>query len=420
MAAPKSQDPLDVLQLMVNDVLVHTGKALRASRKDGVGNIAQAQSVLQAKIPETVRTYQSALDDIEHDILRAKAVLQRDLQKIRDKRQPVQPVSPVQEVQEFQSMQETQPAPQDQELPEVQEVQEVEEPQQPQELHPFQDDEPIQPILRVHPAPSPQPIESQSKSPMIIDLDSSPPPNDQPMTETKASKPMAPFPDMGMGLPDLDQVGVMIKKEFAASNTATPDTTNNNITAKAGANEFQPPLAPAQMAPAPMAPMPPMDENHIEDDVAMSGTDANLSGSELNFTNMQFTLAPTNNDAQNPPSTQEPSFDLATFAPAETGDALLSLNMLQPDPPEQPIADPPPNPQEILPESAQIPAEPTGEDPDSAFDDLYYMDTDAGYGAAGGMTDDTFNELMDARDDNYGLMEHGEFDDSYFGIGKPE
>lgn len=49
--------------------LVQTGKALRASRKDGQGNVAQAHGSLQPKLPETIRTFHSALDDLENDIV---------------------------------------------------------------------------------------------------------------------------------------------------------------------------------------------------------------------------------------------------------------------------------------------------------------------------------------------------------------
>lgn len=48
---------------------MQTGKALRASRKDGLGNVAQAHGSLQNKLPDTIRTFHSALDDLEHDIV---------------------------------------------------------------------------------------------------------------------------------------------------------------------------------------------------------------------------------------------------------------------------------------------------------------------------------------------------------------
>uniref|UniRef100_A0A0D2XZQ2 Uncharacterized protein n=1 Tax=Fusarium oxysporum (strain Fo5176) TaxID=660025 RepID=A0A0D2XZQ2_FUSOF len=61
-------DPLDVLQNMVNDVLVHTGKALRASRKDAQGSTQSTQSTLKSKLPESIDGFREALHKLEWDI----------------------------------------------------------------------------------------------------------------------------------------------------------------------------------------------------------------------------------------------------------------------------------------------------------------------------------------------------------------
>lgn len=52
--------------------LVQTGKALRASRRDGQGNLALPQGLSQSKLPVTIDAFQKALDDIEGDIVRHK------------------------------------------------------------------------------------------------------------------------------------------------------------------------------------------------------------------------------------------------------------------------------------------------------------------------------------------------------------
>lgn len=54
--------------------LVQTGKALRASRRDSQGNLPPSQGVLQPKLPDTIRAFHSALDDLENDIVRMRIV----------------------------------------------------------------------------------------------------------------------------------------------------------------------------------------------------------------------------------------------------------------------------------------------------------------------------------------------------------
>ncbi|KAH7127685.1 hypothetical protein EDB81DRAFT_889475 [Dactylonectria macrodidyma] len=407
MASSNTQDPLDVLQLMVNDVLVQTGKALRASRKDGQGNVAQVHGSLQSKLPDTIRTFHSALDDLENEILRAKSVLLRDLTQIQERKQQ-------QEQQQQQAQQQAQ-------------LKQEQIQQHEQAHHQQQIKRPGHPVQ----APQqPQPIQSQSKEPMVIDLDSSPPPNDQHMTETKATKPVAPFPDMGMGLPDMGEADLVMKHEApSVSLLPVPDSTNIK--------------SEPTISPAPMAPMPDMDEKPVDIDMDISGGD--LPNPELNFTDMEFTLAPTNNESQNPPTSHEPSFDLTTFAPAEGGDDLLGLdNLLPPNPSEHaninPVSQNPATENAVKPENSEnlnisasaMDLTNTGvqdnlsikkdEISDSTFDELLFMDTDNNFGGggSGGLGEDTFADLMDSRDDTFDLMEHGDFDASYFGLDQDE
>lgn len=224
---------------------------------------------------------------------------------------------------------------------------------------------------------------------MVIDIDSSSPVHDITMAEGKAPKQMAPFPDMGMGLPDVNQVDMLIKDDpiSSAPQVSAPQE-----------NEFNADLA---SAPVQMAPMPPMEEKSMMDDMDLTGGDANA---ELNFTNMEFTLAPTNNDTQNPSTTQDPSFDLTTFAPADSGDDLLPLDLLPQNLAEPATGNPPP---------AQQPApdllENSIEGNDSTFDDDMFGDGDT--------LDYQFAQLMDDRDDQpFTFMEHA-VDEQFFGLG---
>ncbi|KAK8081467.1 hypothetical protein PG996_000248 [Apiospora saccharicola] len=96
-AHQQSKDPLDVLQQTFNDFLVNTGKALRASQKNGPRSVANTAGAINAKMADTMKTYHYALDDLESEITRAKAVLLRDLEKLQAARMPVpvpEPVAP--------------------------------------------------------------------------------------------------------------------------------------------------------------------------------------------------------------------------------------------------------------------------------------------------------------------------------------
>ncbi|TVY63749.1 hypothetical protein Focb16_v014865 [Fusarium oxysporum f. sp. cubense] len=365
-------DPLDVLQNMVNDVLVHTGKALRASRKDAQGSTQSTQSTLKSKLPESIDGFREALHKLEWDIIDAKSVLMRDIKRLQEQKQ-----------QQSQQIQQSQPTP-------------------------------------VSQPPRPQPVESQSNSPMVIDLESSPPPppQDQHMTEIKTNKPVAPFPDMGMGLPDVGQPISVPNDETSSS--VIPSTGPEQPITKT-ISPAAPASAPA--ATAPMAPMPIMEQKPV-DNQNNDVTDLTGDGphSELNFTNMQFTLAPTNNDSQNPSNSQDPSFDLATFAPPEGNDDILGLDDILPT-----------NTSSQTNGISQLPAgsadnaskqdlpmdtdnlgasqEMSTNNYDSVFDDEIFGGLGTGDGLADGTDDITFESLMNDRDDDN--LNYGEFDDTF-------
>ncbi|QYS99483.1 hypothetical protein H0G86_006612 [Trichoderma simmonsii] len=62
-------EPLDALQSLINDVLVQTGKALRASRRDAQGNLTHAYGPTQSKLPDTIDHFHNALNELESEIV---------------------------------------------------------------------------------------------------------------------------------------------------------------------------------------------------------------------------------------------------------------------------------------------------------------------------------------------------------------
>ncbi|KAK4153688.1 hypothetical protein C8A00DRAFT_43437 [Chaetomidium leptoderma] len=89
MAARSRQ--INQLPHVVNDVLVTTAKAFRAARPDGKGNPAAAAAAMETRVPAAVEKFNAILDDMEYDLLLTKAVLDRDLKQLRAKRQPPPP-----------------------------------------------------------------------------------------------------------------------------------------------------------------------------------------------------------------------------------------------------------------------------------------------------------------------------------------
>ncbi|KID73107.1 uncharacterized protein G6M90_00g088070 [Metarhizium brunneum] len=385
MTTPKAKDPLDALQLLVNDVLVQTGKALRASRRDSQGNFPPSQGVLQPKLPDTIRAFHSALDDLENDIIRAKSVLLRDLNQIRAQNHSSD---------ESRSLAQT------------------------------------------------TQLEPQSKSPMAIEIESSPqaaPKEEAIENDGPGNKPVgAPIPDMGMGLgldlgiSDLAQPTVSIKEENISSQALIGLHAGGPGPVKTESKESN--------YEAPIAPM----------DVTLEGTQANIGGggggggddtvleltnSDLNFTDMEFTLAPTapTNDNQNQPgsdgnaaaSNTEPSFDLSSFGATDgaTGSMSSLENMLPANSTEQPapttnapegrLADGQPHTEA---EKKEPMAEPALADVFTGGGQTDGMDFDFSLGD--GMGGDTFDDLMNDRDNTFDTMEHGDFDANFFGLDK--
>ncbi|XXH04620.1 E3 ubiquitin-protein ligase pub1 [Hypoxylon texense] len=296
--ATSKQDPLQVLNQVFNEVLVQTGKHIL---KNPVGGV----STVRAKASDSMTAYHYALDDLESEITRAKAVILRDLEKLRAARAPA-------------------PAP--------------------------------------TPVPAPQPV--APPAPMMMDLPSSAAhtmtaPAFAPKQEIKTA---APFPDMGMGI-SADVVDLTSNEKKPSprvpTNVIRPPARPNYPVVKSEAKpspkqaskptpklsqppkvtpvpppqipRLQPPPQPAAQ-PQPAAPNPPQARvpqaaPDITSNTAMTGVNASggdssaPGGNALHFTDMQFSLAPSTAAEAPPPGAPPapmPEFDLTTFAPQDS------------------------------------------------------------------------------------------------------
>ncbi|KAL7893981.1 hypothetical protein HDV63DRAFT_163103 [Trichoderma sp. SZMC 28014] len=360
-AAPK-QEPLDALQSLINDVLVQTGKALRASRKDARGNLTHVPSTSQSKLPETIRLFHRALDELEVEIIEAKSVLLRDLNELQEKKKKL--------------LAQTQASPQ---------------------------------------------------QPITIDIPSaSPEPKDEPMADSIDVKPMAPFPNMSINLSEADHMDISAKEANGQQQQPQPPPPG-------GMNGMSGKASPAFASRLPAGDHKPTLDMLPETSTNQPAIKAEPSG--MNFTNMEFTLAPPSNEASGQTNTsKEPFFDLTTFAPADGGDELLNLNNLLPDQTsagnnnnnnKQPSIS-------AAAHSISIPnanAAPKAEEQkfDANLNTEFFgnesgaadgMDFDFSLGGSG---DDTFDDLMNNRDSNFELMDAGgDFDSAFFGLDKPD
>ncbi|KZL79987.1 hypothetical protein CI238_12244 [Colletotrichum incanum] len=379
---PADTDSAEALHGLLNDVLIQTGKALRSQSKEGRSQV-QAQISLQTKIPELIDTFHWNLDDLESEIMRAKAALQRDLDRFRQERQPVE---------------------------------------------------------------QPAPIEAQTKSPIAIDLDSSSrevsPENKTEVTEatgphrvpaeSSAAPSMAPFPDMGVSFQPQPEPAQPVKQET----TPAPPAMMAPMSEVKSESKPTPPASQPQPSGAPEAPMDDLfglgGSGGGEGGDAGGGDEAN--DSEFHFTDMTFSLAPPNNDSQPQPRAQEAPMDMS-FGSGDMGGDLLSLdNLLPPDnnaakqEPGPGAAPAPPATTAAAAAAAppaaadqQKPAEAKMEKQDSSLDDLFAldgntgmddMDLDMNMGGEGG-EGNNFDDMMFFDDTE---MEHGKFDEDFFQI----
>lgn len=238
---------------------------------------------------------------------------------------------------------------------------------------------------------------------MVIDIDSSPvqlkaePPAADATAETK---PVAPFPDMGMDMPAA--AAAPADMGDSAPPAPMPDM-----------GEMQPT--------ATMAPEPTTQAEEVKAE-APATNDIKIDAPSENFTNMEFTLAPAEPEASGNAGNQDQPFDIANFPTNDAGNATIDLNSLLPPSTEPASADPLATTDFGTGAPAQTDGTANGANGtnDASFDafDLDNMD----WGGADGSDfnfdindDGTFNDLMKSHD-NMNDMEHGQFDADFFGL----
>ena len=143
---------------------------------------------------------------------------------------------------------------------------------------------------------------------------------------------------------------------------------------------------------------------------------------ELNFTDMQFSLAPSVNEpqntqnAQNAPPAPMPEFDLTKFAPQGGNNQGLPIQNF----PVDAAASNPPATNGAANAAAAPQASKEAGKPDSNLDDLFNLDNGSGGDnmdldldlGTGGATDSNFDELFSYTND----ADMGQFDNAYFGL----
>ncbi|KAM0334035.1 hypothetical protein ACHAQA_001055 [Verticillium albo-atrum] len=384
--ANKPSEPLDQLQYMLNDVIIQIGKALKASTKQpNRQNVSQVHASLQTRMPETIENFHWALNDLEGEIVRAKGALQRDLDRIREKRAPPQvesaKPSPV-------------PAPATVASPAASPVA-------------------PSPELPRKSSPSPQPKQEP------LQRDPSPAARESPAPPPMA--PMAPIPDMGGGsIPVPVQAEVSVKREPTPSAPQAMMAPMDSVPAKVE----EPPIT-SSIAPEPS--MSAVPEAPMDDLFDMSGGEndgGGGNGSDFDFTDMTFGLAPSNVDSQSQPTTKAPLPDMggAGFSVAAASDMPTIDNLLPAEAPMQPVttsavstagavaavAEP------VKPEDDQKSGEQSAA-PDNDIFDLDgiggNMDLDMNLGNNGDGS--SFDEMFYGGDAN---MEDVQFDDAFFGL----
>ncbi|KAI1408803.1 hypothetical protein F5Y13DRAFT_171796 [Hypoxylon sp. FL1857] len=390
--------PLDVLDQMFKEVLVQAGKHLKANNKDGPRNTAGASTTARAKTTDSLAAYHYALDDLESEITRAKAVVLRDLEKLRAARappapapQPVAPPAPMMELPSSAAHTMSAPA--------------FAPKQEPKTAAPFPDmgmgmsadvvdltSSEKKPSPRVPPGAirpptrvSPQMVKNEMKASPKQTFKPAPKPTPPPPPKvTPVPVPQIPRPH-GHHPPQPSSIGpgAAGQSQSAAANAQA----NRQSQATPAAQAAQDASLNAMLMPA---------------NASGGETNAATGGTGLNFTDMQF--APPSTEAPGAPPAPMPEFDLATFAPQDSGNDMMSL-------------DTKPN-NATSGQNTTAPQQPQKEEekPDTNLDDLFSLDdsnngTDGMFDLGGGMNDSTFDDMM-YFDNNDNDM--AQFDENYF------
>ncbi|KAG7140213.1 hypothetical protein HYQ45_002915 [Verticillium longisporum] len=287
----KPKDPLDQLQYMLNDVIIQIGKALKASTKQpNRQNVSQIHASLQTRMPETIEHFHWALNDLESEVMRAKGALQRDLDRLQQRRAP-QPEEAIK----------ASPAPMIASPASVTLV--VASPELAQKSPPS-------PPLKEEPTQS-APFSAAQESP-------APPP----------MAPMAPIPDMGGNdsMPTPVQPKADIKREPTPSVPQAMMAPMDSIPVKSEETPATSSVAPEpSMSTAPEAPM--------DDLFDLSGGEnegGGGNGSEFDFTDITFGLDPSVDSQSQPTADVAPQPDMSTTSGLPATAEMSTLDGLLP------------------------------------------------------------------------------------------
>ncbi|KAI0400886.1 hypothetical protein F4802DRAFT_583315 [Xylaria palmicola] len=389
--ASSTDDALQIINQSYRDVLIQAGKHFRVIAKDGPGALAGTYSGIQAKTGDALTQYHLALNEIENEIIRAKSVLLRDLENLRAARAPA-------------------PAP----VP--------------------------TPQLMAPPAPMMElpSAAAHSRSLNHAAAIAVPPP----FPPNKEIKTVAPFPDMGVSMsPDVVdltsgektasprvQAGSVkpVARPAPPANVKPSPKPTHKPTPPTKVTPVPPPQIPRLQAPQPSnastqakpqpGPQPPkvhqatqpiqvpaaqaVQDNGMGAMIDLSSTGVGdgaiptTGGGELNFTDMEFSLAPPPGEPQGAPPAPMSEFDLATFAP-QGGNANVAIGNTAGANPMQPS------------------------NAGSNMDDLFNLDDTNGAGdnifdlGGGEVNDSTFEDMMFFGNNDSDMAQ---FDDAYFGI----
>ncbi|KAI3343823.1 hypothetical protein F4824DRAFT_441376 [Ustulina deusta] len=398
--ASSTDQALQVIHQSYKDILIQAGKHFRVMAKDGPGALVGTQSGIRAKTSDALTQYHLALNEIESEIIRAKSVLLRDLENLHAARAPAPAPAPV-----------AVPVP-----------------------IPIPTPQPVAP-----PAPMME-LPSSAAHSRNLNTTAAAAASYLPSKETKT---VAPFPDMGMGMSsDVVDLTVAEKKPSPrvqagsvkpvarsapptnvkpspkpvhkptppAKVTPVPPPQIPRLQAMQSSNaSTQPKSQPAPQPPKPAQPAQPVQQAPAAKTVQDSAMDSTLGlpstganagigtgtgNGELNFTHMEFSLAPPPSEPQGAPPAPMPEFDLATFAPQSGNNNATTSNTAGNNPTQPPNAS-------------------------SNMDDLFDLgDTNGGgdnmFDLGGGeVNDSTFDDLMFFGNNDSDMAQ---FDDAYFGI----
>jgi len=84
------KNPLDVLPTMLHAVFIQTAHVFNDPRKHNPRAVVTTNAKIRVGIPIAIDRFQYALDCLEADILRAKSILRRDLEVLRQRREEAQ------------------------------------------------------------------------------------------------------------------------------------------------------------------------------------------------------------------------------------------------------------------------------------------------------------------------------------------